>query len=108
MVNSVKPSLLTNGVLFRGNGGNDSLHNDTWLRTEAWGGTGEDTLVGGNGADMLHGGNGDSMDILSGRGGNDTLYGGGGYDYLYGGTGYDIAYPEGGGAWIAWDIEEIR
>ena len=78
--------------------------------TEAYGGSGADTINGGNGADTLYGDTTNSFvgnpllasvvlafydpledgdDIISGYGGADTLLGNGGDDQLFGGEGAD-------------------
>lgn len=66
------------------------------VRSEVFGGPGNDTLFGGHGPDKLIGGDGDDVlgggdgpDILLGGKGNDTLRGGNGNDILEGGVGDD-------------------
>jgi len=51
--------------------GNDTLVNETGMRSRLDGGDGEDTVIGGSGNDVLYGGDGE--DTLKGRGGNDTV-----------------------------------
>jgi len=79
---------------FFGLGGNDTLFNNTGLRTEAWGSTGDDHIETPG---ELHGGEGN--DVLLGTGAGDELYGDDGNDILtatygsnrlYGGNGDDI------------------
>jgi Ca2+-binding RTX toxin-like protein len=88
-------------VRFFGYNGDDYFRNDTWLRTNADGMDGNDTLIGGYSDDFLDGRNG--SDVLLGRSGNDVmaagddassnlLNGGDGNDYLLGGFGYDRMY----------------
>jgi hypothetical protein len=72
-------------VFFSGGKGDDYFQNNTDLRSYAWGGDGNDTLIGGT-----------NQDALFGEDGNDALYGGGGKDFLFGGNGND--YLDGGGA----------
>jgi hypothetical protein len=88
-VSSVSASAVSAEILFRGEGGNDYFDNDTAIRTQAWGGTGRDTLMGGTGNDYINGGAGDYDDSLVGSSGNDTIYGGDGEDTIYGGSGND-------------------
>jgi hypothetical protein len=72
-------------VFFTGAKGDDYFQNNTDLRSYAWGGLGNDTLIGGT-----------NQDVLQGEDGNDKVYGGGGKDYLSGGN--DNDYLDGGGA----------
>lgn len=80
-------SKVTRGMVrYFGYGGNDRFENTTDLRTVAWGGRGDDTLVGGAGNDTLFGGPGD-----------DVLNGGGGINRLIGGPGTNLILEGGGG-----------
>jgi hypothetical protein len=74
-------------IMFYGMDGNDAFTNDTWVKSTALGGTGDDVLKGGSGPDVLRGG-GDDDDLL-GRGGNDSIWGNAGTDLLVGGAGSD-------------------
>jgi hypothetical protein len=74
-------------VFFTGGKGDDTFQNNTDLRSYAWGGLGNDTLIGGT-----------NQDVLMGEQGNDKIYGGGGKDYLSGGD--DNDYIDGGGAFV--------
>jgi hypothetical protein len=74
-------------VFFTGAKGDDTFDNRTDLKSYAWGGLGNDTLIGGT-----------NQDVLMGEDGNDKVYGGGGKDYLSGGNGND--YIDGGGAFV--------
>lgn len=107
LASSVSP--YSGKIFFYGNGGNDYFRNDTYFMTQAYGGSGADTLFGGSNNDILDGGYG--YDALYGRQGNDTLYAG--YDYsanllrggddedvLYGGYGNDSMYGEAGTDWL--------
>lgn len=98
-------SSVTGDLLFNGYNGDDDFTNFTALRTVAYGGSGNDTLVGGSDRDLLFGeagidvlngldgpdslDGGDGNDYLHGHGGNDTLRGGNGQDTLDGGDGDD-------------------
>jgi Ca2+-binding RTX toxin-like protein len=67
---------------------NDVVVNKTGIPMNAYGGSGNDTIVGGGARDaVLNGGSGN--DKVYGAGGNDDLYGGTGDDKLYGGAGHD-------------------
>lgn len=99
-------------IFFYGYNGNDYFANNTYVRSHAYGMSGNDTLVGGFGNDTLDGGEGndylygrhghDTMyagadyyynwNVLDGGEGNDTMYGGFGADYMYGGNGNDKMY----------------
>jgi len=74
-------------VVFLGGKGDDTFHNNTGIRSLAFGGMGNDTLVGGTGVDHLLGQDGN--DVLSGQDGNDDLEGGNGDDQIDGGNGDD-------------------
>src|SRR5262249_9003476 len=63
-------------IVFSGYGDDDEFHNDTAIKSVAYGGWGKDILQGGSGSDSLYGG--DDDDTLEGRGGDDWLEGGGG------------------------------
>lgn len=105
---STFPASSVSRIVFYGNGGNDSFSNTTNIKSEAYGGDGNDSLRGGSNADFLVGGLGnDSLygnngdDVLWGSGGHDALDGGndddhlkghGGDDYLYGQYGEDALY----------------
>ncbi len=82
------------GIVFIGDGGDDSFSNYTNIKVTANGGDGNDTLRGGSGNDFLVGGYG--QDTLYGNDGNDTLWGSGGSDDLFGGTGNDVIFGHGG------------
>lgn len=72
-------------IEFLGYEGDDSFTNDTWIKSFASGGDGDDVLIGGSGPDSLAGNEGN--DTLEGRQGNDKLYGGHGDDtYVFGGV----------------------
>lgn len=76
-------------IIFEGGRGNDLLNakaNSTSV--EAFGGSGNDTLLGSSADDQLLGQSGD--DYLSGGIGNDTLIGGAGHDILEGSAGHDL------------------
>jgi RTX calcium-binding nonapeptide repeat (4 copies) len=82
------PAQLYGGVVFfTGAKGDDTFQNNTDLRSYAWGGLGNDTLIGGT-----------NQDVLMGEQGNDKIYGGGGKDFLSGGD--DNDYIDGGGAFV--------
>jgi Ca2+-binding RTX toxin-like protein len=70
--------------------GNDTISNNTAIKSTLEGGDGNDTLFGGAGADRLDGGAG--SDSLWGDNGNDRLAGDEGHDYLFGGGGNDKIY----------------
>jgi uncharacterized protein YkwD len=72
-------------IVVTGQGGNDTIHNNTGKPASLFGGIGDDTITGGWGADRIFGGNG--ADSLRGNGGDDTIYGGGGIDVIDGGSG---------------------
>lgn len=103
-------------IVMKGNGGNDQLVNRTNLRSDIYGGNGDDVVIGGTnndrlfgqngndrmfgdfadtytvndgdgGDDFINGGNGD--DFVDGKGGADTILGGGGLNNLRGGAGDD-------------------
>jgi hypothetical protein len=67
-------------IVFTGGSGNDVFVDSSAIRSLAYGGTGNDTLVGGNASDSLCGG-----------AGNDVLAGGLGHNTLVGGTGTNQA-----------------
>jgi hypothetical protein len=67
-------------IVFSGGAGNDLFVNSSAIRSLAYGGTGNDTLVGGSASDTLCGG-----------AGNDVLAGGLGHNTLVGGTGSNQA-----------------
>jgi uncharacterized protein YkwD len=75
-------------IVVTGQGGNDTIHNNTGKPASLFGGFGDDTIAGGWGADRIYGGNG--ADVLKGNGGDDTIYGGGGIDAIDGGGGANI------------------
>jgi Ca2+-binding RTX toxin-like protein len=77
-------------ISFTGRDGDDTLENNTAIRSWAYGGNGQDTFYGGSKNDWFHGGN--DKDVLEGRGGNDTLYGSFGFDILDGGAGNDFLH----------------
>lgn len=87
----VAASLVTGGdVAFYGYQGNDYFWNASGLRTTAYGGDGNDTLIGGGKNDSLFGNAG--MDTLKGGNGDDYLDGGAGEDYLFGHAGKDTLH----------------
>jgi serralysin len=76
---------------------NDTFVNKTGLRTNVYGGSGNDKLTGGSGDDKLDGGSGtdklyggNGADALIGQAGNDLLDGGNGDDDFDGDEGNDI------------------
>jgi hypothetical protein len=75
-------------IKFIGNGGVDEFRNLTPIRSLAYGGSGNDSLVGTEGSDVFYGGAG--HDALSGGTGDDSLYGDDGDDKLEGGHGDDL------------------
>jgi Ca2+-binding RTX toxin-like protein len=75
-------------VVFDGGAGDDVFRNLTPVRSEAFGGAGNDTLVGGTGNDLLDGGDGN--DRVFDQGGRNLLVGGNGQDFMVGGTGEDV------------------
>lgn len=104
-------------IVFAGGKGNDTVFNNTNIKSTLRGGEGADTLHGGSNNDHIEGGKGNdklygeeghddiwayksnsstiegSMDILYGGQGDDFLFGvNGGTNYLYGGTGDDALY----------------
>ena len=81
-------------IVFHGNGGDDTLINNTSIPVDAYGGAGKDTLTGGGAGDYLNGGGED--DILNGGSGKDSLWGGIGNDSLRGNDGLDYLYGEAG------------
>lgn len=81
-------------IFFEGYGGNDAFQNDTYVFSQANGGSGNDSLVGGWSIDYLYGeGN---NDVLHGRGGGDRLVGGTDHDSLFGGDDVDELFGEDG------------
>lgn len=72
-------------IYFSGYDGNDSFQNKTSLKSNAWGGNGDDTMIGGS-----------AQDFFDGEAGNDKLFGGGGRDFLFGGANND--FLDGGGS----------
>lgn len=80
----------TGAVIAYGQEGNDNIQvaGSLSLRTELFGGAGNDRLKGGNGTNVLVGGDGD--DRLIGGNKRDILIGGAGSDRLVGGAGDDI------------------
>ena len=84
-------------IVAKGNDLNDTLTNDTGMRSRLDGGTGHDFVVGGSGTDVLYGGN--DEDVLSGRGGNDTIKTGGRWaDAVNCGSGRDTVFTD----WLDW------
>ncbi len=89
-------------IIMRGHDGNDTLLNyNTNIRSEIYGGNGNDYLYGGNSNDTLFGLNGN--DTIKGNGGNDYIHGDndyfpylGGDDRIYGGNGNDTIAGDGG------------
>lgn len=81
----------TGHIVFNGMAGNDYVNVGKGVTNGAIfrGGAGNDTLGGGGGDDILSGDRGN--DVLKGRGGRDMLFGGTGGDHLVGGEGDDIA-----------------
>ena len=67
-----------NHIIFRGGNGNDTMENNTPLRSYQYGGKGDDVLIGGSGTDYLFG-----------EFENDKLFGNDGVDHLLGGQGDD-------------------
>lgn len=81
-------SLVTNGMIIRALGGNDTVKlHGTDPRASVYGGDGNDTIYGTDRGDSIDGGAGN--DYIVGGAGNDTLYGGNGADTVYGGNGND-------------------
>jgi len=85
-------------ISFKGYAGDDTFTNETYVPSEALGGSGNDRLVGGDSVDYLSGG-----DLLSGDGDstlpgavpdNDTLIGRGGSDVIFGGNGNDTLWGD--------------
>ena len=92
-------------IVFEGKGGADWFANYTHIRSEVYGGDGNDKLFGGGGRDYIDGGDGfdsiyggnhedvlaggDDGDRIYGGNGRDTISGGGGRDYIYGGNATD-------------------
>jgi Ca2+-binding RTX toxin-like protein len=83
-------------IMFYGMDGHDAFTNNTWIKSTAFGGTGNDVLKGGSGADSLRGG--DGHDDLFGREGNDSVRGDAGSDLLVGGAGSDDLHAQDGNA----------
>ena len=79
-----------NYVSFQGLGGADRFDNRTAVKSIAYGGLGNDTLLGGSGTDQFFGG--DGFDYLDGRLGDDLLYGNGQQDRLFGDAGQDVLF----------------
>src|SRR4051794_30653433 len=67
---SLAPSQVKS-VVFNGGAGNDVFRNSTEIQSEAFGDSGNDTLVGGSGIDILDGGDGD--DSLHDAGGRNVM-----------------------------------
>lgn len=83
-----KSQLTTGNIFFHGYAGNDYFSNNMGsMRSWAYGGTGNDTLIGDALVDSLFGEDGN--DYLYGYGGNDYMDGGNGEDHMYGGSGND-------------------
>lgn len=70
-----------------GKGGNDTVVNNTSVKSRLDGGAGHDDLTGGFGDDTIYGGDGN--DKLNGRAGKDMMLGGWGKDTMSGGSGDD-------------------
>lgn len=91
-------------IFFYGNNGDDKFkNNNTHLRTTAYGGFGNDTILGSYEVDKIYGGDGNdtirgghAKDQIYGQNGDDTIYGGADNDMLDGGANADIIYGEGG------------
>lgn len=112
-------------IVFYGGSGNDNFTNNTAIRSEAYGFSGNDILYGGYANDVLDGGygndtiygragsdtmyagadtysnvnvmdGGDDGDVMYGNFGTDYMYGGGANDYMYGGYGNDYLAGQGG------------
>jgi Ca2+-binding RTX toxin-like protein len=81
-------------IMFYGMDGNDGFSNNTWIKSTAFGGAGNDVLKGGTGNDSLRGG--DGHDDLFGREGNDSVWGDAGSDLLVGGAGSDLLMAKDG------------
>jgi Ca2+-binding RTX toxin-like protein len=79
---------------FFGDSGDDTITNNSSIRSYMYGEGGNDSLFGGSGADRIGGDGG--QDKLYGRDGDDHLYGGDLNDELWGGFGKDILYGGGG------------
>ncbi|MDY6940806.1 MAG: calcium-binding protein [Cyanobacteriota bacterium] len=85
-------------ISYAGGGGDDLLDgSNTSTPIDAYGNTGNDTLVGGNASDTLWGGKdedllrgGNEVDLLAGNQGNDTLVGDRGDDSMRAGLGDDL------------------
>ena len=69
-------------------GGNDTITNDTPIRSTMYGGDGNDMLFGGSDFDRLFGSDGN--DMIDGRGGADFVNGLAGDDIVNGGDGTDL------------------
>ena len=81
---------LPDHFIVSGLNGNDTIINNTGIKSVMDGGNGADVLIGGSADDTLMGRAGN--DSIDGRGGNDTLYGDAGYDWLWGREGADWLY----------------
>jgi uncharacterized secreted protein with C-terminal beta-propeller domain len=73
---------------------NVTIPGNTRIRTQLYGGAGNDTITGGDGSDSVFGGPGN--DTLNGGQGHDTVRGGTGNDSLIGGGGNDSLHGEAG------------
>ena len=91
-------TLNNTAVEFAGDQGNDTMDNQTSVRTTAYGGDGNDVFRGGASADRLFGDAGN--DTLDGRGGDDLLRGSTNNDTLFGGDGQDQVYGDDGDDWM--------
>ena len=74
-------------ILFFGEEGDDTFRNFSSIESEAFGNTGNDTIVGGSAVDTVRGGQGN--DVISGGDGDDNLRAGRGDDVVNGGNGDD-------------------
>jgi Ca2+-binding RTX toxin-like protein len=85
-------------LTYNAGGGHDSMDNNSSVRSTAYGGTGNDTLIGGSSVDYLYGQ--DDRDTISGRAGNDHLYGGNHADTIHGDLGNDHLFGESGADYL--------
>jgi len=87
------PAATVKLIVAKGDDLNDTLVNNTGMRSRLNGQDGSDSVVGGSGNDVLYGGN--DEDVLSGRGGNDTIKTGGRWaDAVNCGSGRDTVFTD--------------
>ena len=77
-------------LLIFGGKGNDTITNDTAMRSVIFGGDGNDTIWGGSAADVIFGGAGD--DVIHGGAGKNVIFGGAGNDVVDGGKDRDAPF----------------